>query len=248
MQFFLSSKKRLTLALISSLAFPALAEVQIIESTSTAQLRQQSQQQAWANAAKQLFQEIEGLREEVIRLNGQVEEQTYQIDQLKQQQLDNYVDLDKRVAALSVAADSVPADAAAVSEENIVDDKVAYKAAYALVQERKFDEAKEAFKAFINTYAKSNLLANAWFWLGGLHGLDKEYGEAEAAYNTVIADFPEHRKTPEAMYKIGTLYYQQDKKASAKQMMLDLVKAYENDSSHEKQVRMAREFLRKHFP
>ena len=245
MQCFISRKILLPFTLIVSVAAPSLAEVQVFESTSTSQQRQQ---QAWSNAAKQLFQEIEILREEVIRLSGQVEEQAYQIEQLKQLQLDNYVDLDKRVAALSVAQPAANAVVPVGEASPLIDDKTAYKAAYAFVQQRKFDDAKAAFQAFIKDYPQSNLQANAWFWLGGLHDLAKEYVDAEQAYDKVLNDFPKHRKAADAMYKRGEIYYKQDKKASAKQNMLDLIKAYDGNAAYEKVVRLAREFLRKHFP
>ncbi|NRB39507.1 MAG: tol-pal system protein YbgF [Pseudomonadales bacterium] len=252
MQFFLFRNIVLPFTLISSMTLPAMAEVQVLESSSTAHQRelahQQKTEQAWSAAAKQLFQDIEMLREEVIRLNGQIEEQSFQIDQLKQLQLDNYVDLDKRVAALSVNAVTQPAAPVTAGGEVKVEDKVAYKAAYAFVQQRNFVEAKTAFEAFIQDYPNSGLQANAWFWLGGLHDLAKEYAEAELAYNKVMSNYPEHRKAADAMYKLGEVYYKSDKKVSAKQSMQDLIKTYEGKSSYEKVVRMAREFLGKHFP
>lgn len=232
------------------------AQVKIIESASTEQVRKQQQASAndaaWANAAKQLFVDLQGLRDEVIRLNGMVEEQQYEIDRLKQQQLDNYVDLDKRVAALSQGGVAPAAAEAADAEGGVatpdIDDKTAYKAAYALVQERQFDEAKLAFQAFIKAYPNSSLIANAWFWLGGLHDLSKTYVEAEQAYNTVLNDYPQHRKAPDAMYKLGDIYYKQDKKDMAKAQMQKLIATYDGNASYDKVVRMARDFLRKHFP
>ena len=248
MQSMFSRYILLPLTLSVSLAAPSFADVQVFESSSTAQQRQQ---QAWSNAAKQLFQEIEILREEITRLNGQIEEQSYQIEQLKQLQLDNYVDLDKRVAALmqaqpaTIGTDTIDSNS---EPSPAVDDKTAYKAAYAFVQQRQFDEAKMAFQSFIKDYPQSSLQANAWFWLGGLHDLAKDYVDAEFAYDKVLTDFPDHRKAADAMYKRGEVYYKQDKKVSAKQNMLDLIKAYDGNAAYEKVVRLAREFLRKHFP
>ena len=99
------------------------------------------QQKAQASANSQLFAEVQGLREEVLRLNGLVEEQQYHIERLKQQRLDDYVDLDKRIAALTAANPhvSVGSDTAVSNNAVVGNDKAAYQAAYDLLSERKFD-------------------------------------------------------------------------------------------------------------
>jgi len=48
-----------------------------------------------------MLQQIENLQQEVQRLRGQIEEQTYTIDQLRKTQRDTYVDLDQRLRVLS---------------------------------------------------------------------------------------------------------------------------------------------------
>lgn len=47
--------------------------------------------------------QVQQLQEEVRRLNGLVEEQTSQIRRLKEQSLERYIDLDRRLAELAAA-------------------------------------------------------------------------------------------------------------------------------------------------
>ena len=46
-----------------------------------------------------LFYQIQQLQQEVMRLNGKVEEQAHELRNLKEQSLQRYVDLDKRLSA-----------------------------------------------------------------------------------------------------------------------------------------------------
>lgn len=246
MQHFSLRTAALLAALLPSLSY---AQVQIVESTSTADQREQQQSlqqsQVQSNAVKQLYVDLEALRAEVIRLNGVVEDQNYQLSQVKQRQLDDYANLDKRLADLSLGAPTETSASTAVAKG---DDRAAYNSAYALVKNREFDQATIEFKAFIVDYPQSGLLVNAWFWLGGLYGLSNELIQAEQAYDKVISGYPEHRKSADAMYKLADIYYKQDKKTQAKQQMQKIISLYDANSDYEKVVVMARDFLRKHFP
>ncbi len=91
-------------------------------------------------------------------------------------------------------------------------------------------------------------MPNAWFWLGGLHGLSQEYVKAEIAYSTVLTDFPDHHKVPDTMYKMGDMYYQMGQADRSKKQMQQLLERYAEQPGFDKIVRRARDFLRKHFP
>lgn len=237
-------------------ANPSFADVKVTESTSTAEQRQiqqmAKQQKAQASANSQLFAEVQSLREEVMRLNGLVEEQQYHIERLKQQRLDDYVDLDKRIAAITPANSQVdtsaPVTDTAADKSGINDDKTAYDLAYNLVKERQFDEAKKSFQAFLVKYPTSSYVGNAHFWIGGISMLSGDYDEAVISYSTVIESYPAHRKVPESKYKLAEANYQLGNKNQAKLQMQQLIDEYEGRTGTDKLVGNARQFLRKHFP
>ena len=64
-----------------------------------------------------LFYQLQILQQELQRLRGQVEEQNFQIKRLQQEQKDQYLDLDRRVAALGSAAtiSTTPSNTAAAT-------------------------------------------------------------------------------------------------------------------------------------
>src|SRR5690554_6702217 len=59
------------------------------------------------NPEVQAYFELQSLKEEVSMLRGMVEQQGYELSRLKQQQLDAYVDLDKRIVALSKTSSNI---------------------------------------------------------------------------------------------------------------------------------------------
>ncbi len=50
-----------------------------------------------------LYLQIQQLQQEVMRLNGKLEEQAYELNTLKEQSLQRYIDLDKRIGGAGCA-------------------------------------------------------------------------------------------------------------------------------------------------
>ena len=93
--------------------------------------------------ANLLFQ-VQQLQQEVMRLNGMLEEQAHELRRLKEQSLERYVDLDKRVSALGAGgagtavtgnSNSVVAGGGSASTgPEQAGEAEAYRSAYALVR------------------------------------------------------------------------------------------------------------------
>ncbi|WP_020209300.1 YbgF trimerization domain-containing protein [Gilvimarinus chinensis] len=66
------------------------------------------------NQQAELFYQLQTLQQEVMNLRGLVEEQAFELKRLKQQRLDDYLDLDRRISALTTGTtpDTSPAAAA----------------------------------------------------------------------------------------------------------------------------------------
>jgi tol-pal system protein YbgF len=98
------------------LALPAVAQVEVMEPGGYPSPRQKpsySRDEAEPRDAQsgeaELYNQVLQLQDEVMKLNGIVEEQAEQIRQLKQQRLDDYISLDKRLTALGAGASPPPA-------------------------------------------------------------------------------------------------------------------------------------------
>jgi tol-pal system protein YbgF len=71
---------------------------------------------------------------------------------------------------------------------------------------KKFQEAYAAFNEYIEKYPKGNLAGNARFWLGDSLYNQGEYELAILEYQKVIADYPNHPKSPAALLKQGLAF------------------------------------------
>ncbi|MDO3388817.1 YbgF trimerization domain-containing protein [Gilvimarinus sp. SDUM040013] len=108
----------------------AVAQVQVIDSSpqsgsnqsakSTVQPAQEVNQQV------ELYYQLQTLQQEVMNLRGLVEEQAFELKRLKQQRLDDYLNLDQRISALTTGGTAgasgvssmapLPGDAPAVTD------------------------------------------------------------------------------------------------------------------------------------
>lgn len=260
-------------------SFVSVAQVDVVESSSVEQIQQAEQEQEQNNANAELLYQLQLLQEEMMQIRGTLEEQAHEIRQLKQQRLDDYINLDKRLSDLTAAQAARPApvvgstqagtapaisasdgatDAtapatAAGSDNAVIDipppavsDKTEYRAAYQLIKNRQFEEAKKAFTSFLNAHSTSSYVPNAHYWLGELYILDANYKAAKAEFAKVLNNYPDHRKFPEALLKIAKVNYELGDRDVAKKQLEELLDKYSERS--ENTTRLAREFLSKHYP
>jgi tol-pal system protein YbgF len=169
---------------------------------------------------------VQQLEEEIRRLNGLVEEQASLLARLQDQTLERYVEMDRRLAALGAAEDTVsvvaasegavvvdPQDVSAGAEQALVPEaqpgeQEAYQSAYGFVRERQFDQALIAFNAFLAAYPYGRYSPNAHYWLGELY-LVVEPVDPESArqnFQLLLDQYPADRKVPDALYKLGRVH------------------------------------------
>jgi tol-pal system protein YbgF len=178
------------------------------------------------------------LRDEVRELRGMVEQLSYELQRVKQRQMDDYLDIDRRLSA--GASSVVPAEPAPQVEEKIDSNALADKSietvqpklvpAVAAVQEpafdseeiaesyaqasnlllkkRDFDGAILAFKQHVADYPASPYAANAHYWLGEIYLLQGQDELARQAFTLVVEQHPSHGKALDANFKLGKIYHQ----------------------------------------
>lgn len=215
----------------ATLANPAQAQrlslaerVTLLENQANAENRSAGQANLEAqNRITQLQAEVSGLR-------NQIETLTHEIEQLKQRNRDQYVDLDSRLQRLEggapvaatpnspapatpaapAEADAAPisASADADADDSVPADPAAEEAAYqaaldALVERFEADQSARLFQAFIRDYPASALVPNAWYWLGESYYVTQNYDLALEAFQTLLAGYPGSRKEADALLKVG---------------------------------------------
>ena len=163
-----------------------------------------------SKAQFELVNQIQALREDNARLQGQVETLNYELESTKKRQQDFYIDLDGRLRKLEPQL--APAGEARPSEDGgakkTATDPAAeardYEAALNLFKANKIKESATALDAFVKTYPDSTLTPNAQYWLGNAHYSLRDCKKAIDAQRVVLAKWPQHPKAPDALLNIAT--------------------------------------------
>jgi len=164
----------------------------------------------------------ESMRTDLRAMHNDIDVLTNNLEAGRKQQRDLYADLDRRLknveshgaagggtaAPGSGDAGSAAFGAAAGSLAGGSDDKEAYQAAFALLKDSQYDRAITAFQKFLVSFPDSPLADNGVYWLGETYYVNKSFPEAQAAFERVLSKYPQSRKRPDAMLKIGYCQYE----------------------------------------
>jgi len=152
------------------------------------------------------------------------------------------MELDPLMGAASGGNDGEPAPArpqeSAAGEGTELD---SYSAAYDLLKERRIDDSTAAFLAHLQRYPRGQYAANAHYWLGEIHLLQNDLGAAETSFATVVNEFADDRKVPDALFKLGRVYHLQGQSDKAREALTRV--AATNTSA----AALARAYLQDHF-
>lgn len=176
------------------------------------------------NAMQVLYGQIEQLQQEVQTLRGLVEEQGSELNRLKNEQKERYLELDRRLSQILNQGQSQGSSAPAAA--NDAGDAAQYDAAFALVRDKRYPDAVKAFSAFVSKYPKSSYTPNAYYWLGQVYYAQDELDEARKAFSMVINQFADNQKVPESRFKLGVILHRLGQADKAKALLQSVVKDY----------------------
>lgn len=206
-----------------------------------------------------VFNQLQILKQEVLELRGLVEEQSYQLNRLKQQRLDDYLDLDKRISELSgnlnssTASDnsnsgsiqnppprlpSVAPLPTATQNDNGEAEQALYSGAIdLLLNKQDYDAAQKNFNQYLEDFPSGKYAPNVHYWQGQIYLTENNKAAAEKSFSTLISNYPSNSKMPDAKYKLATILFDQGKKTEAR-ALLDEVASSNTDAS-----RLAKSFI-----
>jgi tol-pal system protein YbgF len=174
---------------------------------------------------------LEGVRMELQAINGRISDSSVQRKELQNNFSLAQDDLALKVAALEtrlVAAEkrlAAPPPAPVVAADP--DPAELYERGLDLVQKGKDNAAgREALEAFLKAKPKSDLAANALYWIGEAWYGDKKYENAILQFDDVIKRHGEHPKAAAAMYKQGLALNALGDRKSARAIMRKLGETY----------------------
>lgn len=226
------SKTAAIMAAVFSFSGLSQAQVDVVDAqASTANSSSATPKIGSTNQQAELFYQLQALQQEVLQLRGLVEEQGYQLKRLKQQRLDDYLELDRRISGLSTSAVVVPkaADSSDTSAADVTTSSSAntesalYKAAFGQLKKRKVDEAIKGFNEQLKQYPNGAYAANAHYWLGEIYLLQDKLPQAREWFTKLLNGFPNNRKQSDAKFKLAKVYHLQGDKKKSQSLLNEVV-------------------------
>lgn len=132
-------------------------------------------------------------------------------------------------AAVAATTSSTPVTAssstAAVTPE--AQEKNTYEAAYSLISTHAYSDASEALSAYLSIYGKDGrYAANANYWLCELDANQQKYPQAVTCFETLITQYPQSSKIPDALLKLGIVNKRMGDDAKAQTWFKRVVQEY----------------------
>ena len=216
------------------------------------QLRRSSEESAQLRRGLlELQNQIEGLRSEVARLNGQNEQTQRAISELQLRQKD--LALGQRDLALGQqdlargVDDRVkqlePVKVTVDGRDILVEpaERRAFDAALASFRAGDFSAAQSGLLALMSRYPKTGYMPSALFWLGNAQYATRDYKEAITNFRILLQAAPEHMRAPEALLSIANCQVELKDVRGARKSLEDLAKAYpQSEAAQAGKERLAR--------
>lgn len=212
--------------------------------------------------------QIQSLEQELQSMQGSIEELNHKLEMLKRQQEKQYdslstklttgasddvasqasqaqqnqqepsVDLLPATAGAFVASTTASALNANLSPEQ--QEQKTYEAAFSLITSHAYDDGVDAMQTYLKIYGDGGkYAANAYYWLGELYAQQKDDANALSHLETVVEQYPDSNKAPDAMLKLGIINQQQGDSAQAKKWFDAVTSQYPDSSS----ARLAKSYL-----
>ncbi len=241
---FSNTKRAVTLTLlagVANLAFAAPAPVSDLNSTSPVSTRSSSETdierlerllQNRNRVQLQMQEQIDQMSQEISDLRGQLERNSYEMQQMLQRQRELFVELDRVRGEMKAApvADVKPAEKVGKYTSN-TDEQTAYQNAVDLIlKKRDYAGAIAAFEQFQKDYPDSTYSANAHYWLGQLYFAKKQDKEAVKSFAAVVA-YKDSNKRADALVKLGDIASRNNNADQAKKYYQQVVSEYPDSAS-----------------
>ena len=177
------------------------------------------------SAQGELFNQLQSMQEQISRQQGIIEVLQNDVARMKQESLERYQDLDRRIGsgvapaatpdnsstggdlnapgAAAGAGAGAAASAAGSEPADPAKEKLYYDAAFDLIKAKDFDKASQAFAAFLRKYPNSQYAGNAQYWLGEVNLAKGDLQGAGQAFAKVSQLYPKHNKVPDSLYKLA---------------------------------------------
>ncbi len=204
-----------------------------------------------------MLMRIDTMETENQERQGELESLGYAIETIKQRQRDLYLDMDRRLRQLELAASkpsapvtapaavmptvsgtatavapSLPLASIATTTTSVAADpaveRETYQQAFNLLKQGQYDKAILAFQTFLASYPSGNYTDNAQYWLGEANYVTRHFEVAGQEFRKVLELHPDSSKSADAMLKLGYTYYELSNWESARKTLEAVIARFPN--------------------
>lgn len=220
----------------SSAATSTTARASASSETEVQRLQRLLQNQNRVQARMQ--QQLDEMSQEVATLRGQLERNSYDMNQMLQRQRELFIELDKLRTQASSSAHNAPVVAAGQAGNDAqgqfssdAGEQAAYQAAVDMIlKKRDYAGAIKAFKQFQTDYPNSTYAPNTHYWLGQLYFAQRQDDLAEQSFSAVL-EFKDSNKRADALVKLGDIAKRGNKTEQATKYYQQVISEYPDSSS-----------------
>jgi tol-pal system protein YbgF len=174
----------------------------------------------------EMSQRIDELRGELDALRGELERVDHEAAGSGERSKQLFVDLDGRLRAIEEGGARAPAPQGAGAG-----DQADYDAAFGLLKESRYDQARAGFEGFLKQYADSPLRDNAQFWLGETYYVTRQFKPALAEFERLVKSYPDSNKLADGWLRIGYCQYELGQFAAARKALEAVVARFPGEEA-----------------
>jgi tol-pal system protein YbgF len=119
-----------------------------------------------------------------------------------------------------VAAPQVDAGAPATSYPG---EQAAYEQALGILREGRYADAAAAFNRQLASFPGGEYADNSTYWLGETYYVTRDFDRALSTFSSLVNEFPQSPKLPDARLKIGYIHYENGSWKEARQTLSEVV-------------------------
>lgn len=183
----------------------------------------------------ELFLAIENLQKEVEALRGELELMRFDMNNVKKQQKDLYVDIDQRMQQMEVALSNIGSVDQGSGDAEVMpagmQEQAAYDAAFNKLKKQDYDGAIAAFEEFNKQYPQSAFSPNALYWLGEAYYVKRDFHKAIGAFQMVARRFANSSKVADSLLKVGFSHFELKQWDQAHKVLKEVIAKYSNSTA-----------------
>ncbi len=221
-------------ALLLMLSASSMSQVEVVESRPLGEavetrlpVAQSSAVTVPGNQQAEIFYQMQRLQQEVLQLRGLVEEQAFEIKRLKQQRMDDYLDLDRRLAALT-GGDVGSRGVVPVGDGTSPSGQVESAAGSLKAVQAVNIDGQQAKVSLVSQSPEPVAIVGETESYRQAYSLlkQRQIEQAVAAFSQHLDDFPEGKYAANAQYWLGEIYLLKKELEPARQWFSQLLQSF----------------------